>query len=82
MKHFRAKKKRDLLTTELFGPFSLFVEYGTNDVDFLVDTLVGLPHHLTAACVSNDALFVDKILGGTVNGTQYSGMKARTTGAP
>jgi len=41
-----------------------------------------LPHHLTAAVVSNDVLFNDRILGQTMNGTQYSGLRARTTGAP
>ena len=32
--------------------------------------------------VSNDALSTDRILGKTVNGTTYHGMRARTTGAP
>jgi len=41
-----------------------------------------IPHHLTAACVSNDVLFTDKILANTVNGTTYHGMRGRTTGAP
>ena len=82
LKHFRAKKKRDLICTELFGPFQIVTEYGTNDVDFLLETIGNLPHHLTAACVSNDPLFLQKILGNTMNGTQYSGLRARTTGAP
>ena len=82
MKHFRAKKKRDLLTTELFGPFQIVVEYGNKDVDFLIQTLEALPHHLTAACVSNDPIFTQKILGHTINGTTYEGLRARTTGAP
>ena len=82
LKHFRGKKKRELLTRELFGPFSLVVEYGNNDVDFLLETLEALPHHLTAACVSNDPFFTDKILGSTMNGTTYHGLRARTTGAP
>jgi 1-pyrroline-5-carboxylate dehydrogenase len=82
LKHFRGKKKRDLLTTELFGPFSLFVEYGDKDLDFLLETLEALPHHLTAAIASNDQLFCDHVLQHTINGTQYTGIKARTTGAP
>jgi 1-pyrroline-5-carboxylate dehydrogenase len=41
-----------------------------------------MSHHLTAAVVSNDAIFVDNILGKTVNGTTYHGLRARTTGAP
>lgn len=82
IKHFRGKKKRDLICTELFGPFQIVVEYGNRDVDFLVETLENLPHHLTAAIVSNDAQFCDKMLGLTINGTTYHGLKARTTGAP
>jgi len=27
LKHFKTKKKRDLLTTELFGPFQIITEY-------------------------------------------------------
>jgi len=36
--------------------------------------------HLTAAIVSNDALFLQKMLANTVNGTTYAGIRARTTG--
>jgi len=82
LKHFRSKKKRDLVTTELFGPFQIVVEYGDKDVDYLLETLNNLPHHLTAACVSNDRQFNEHILGHTMNGTQYEGLRARTTGAP
>ena len=38
--------------------------------------------HLTAAVVSSDIEFQNKVLGATVNGTTYCGMRARTTGAP
>lgn len=82
MKHFRGSKKRALLTTELFGPFQIVVEYGSKDVDYLIEILENLPHHLTAACVSNDVLFTEKILSSSINGTTYHGLKARTTGAP
>ena len=41
-----------------------------------------LQNHLTAAVVSADILFQQKVLGVTVNGTTYCGMRARTTGAP
>lgn len=82
IKHFRGKKKRELITTELFGPFQIVVEYGNKDVDHLLEILEAIPHHLTAACVSNDHLFSEKILGATVNGTTYQGLRARTTGAP
>lgn len=82
IKHFRAKKKRDLITTELFGPFQIIVEYGTKDLDYVLEILHQLPHHLTAAIVSNDPIFAEKVLGNTLNGTTYHGLRARTTGAP
>ncbi len=41
-----------------------------------------IPHHLTAAVVSNDIQFAQRVLGSTVNGTTYVGRRARTTGAP
>ena len=53
-----------------------------------------LPAYLPAPClppaclpaapavVSNDVRFVQHILGSTVNGTTYAGIRARTTGAP
>ena len=82
LKHFRAKKKRELITTELFGPFQIIVEYGDKDVDYRLEILNKLPHHLTAACVSNDPVFSDKVLGASMNGTTYHGLRARTTGAP
>jgi len=82
LKHFRSKKKRDLLTTELFGPFQIVTEYGNPQVDTVLDILESCPHHLTAALVSNDAHFTDRVLGSSVNGTTYHGWRARTTGAP
>lgn len=82
LKHFKGKKKRDILTTELFGPFTIVVEYGNNDLDYILETINNLPHHLTAAVVSNDVQFNDRVLGQTLNGTQYAGLRARTTGAP
>jgi 1-pyrroline-5-carboxylate dehydrogenase len=69
LKHFRGKKKRELLTTELFGPFQIVVEYGNNDIETVLDILNGVPHFLTAACVSNDMLFNERILSHTMNGT-------------
>jgi len=82
LRHFRGAAKRKLLTTELFGPFTIVTEYGNNDVDKILDVMESCPHHLTAACVSNDPIFTEKILGNTVNGTQYTGLRGRTTGAP
>lgn len=82
LKHFRGEKKFKLLTTELFGPFQIVTEYGNKDVDYLLEILEGMSHHLTAAVVSNDSVFQERILSSTVNGTTYSGLRARTTGAP
>ena len=36
--------------------------------------------HLTAAIVSNDVQFLQKVLANTVNGTTYAGIRARCTG--
>ena len=46
----------DLVTTELFGPFQIFVEY--NNIDHVLDILEKIPHNLTAGIVSNDIQFV------------------------
>lgn len=81
-KHLRGKKKRSLITTELFGPFSIVIEYGNSDLDSLIEFINEFEHHLTAAVVSNDVHFKNHVLGRTLNGTQYAGLKARTTGAP
>ena len=64
-------KKRKLLTTELFGPFQIVSEYTNSQVDQVLDICESTPHHLTAAVASNDAIFTDRILGETVNGTTY-----------
>jgi 1-pyrroline-5-carboxylate dehydrogenase len=72
----------ELLATELFGPFQVIVRYGDDDVDDVLSLLERMSHHLTAAVVSADVLFQQKVLAATVNGTTYCGMRARTTGAP
>jgi len=72
----------DLVTTELFGPFQVVVEYGDDDLDTVLEVLERISHHLTAAVVSADVEFQSRVLGATVNGTTYCGMRARTTGAP
>lgn len=71
-----------LLTTELFGPFQVVVTYGDDDLPVVLNLLERISHHLTAAVVSADPIFQNKVLGATVNGTTYCGMRARTTGAP
>ena len=71
-----------VLVTELFGPFQVVVTYGDDELDDVLDAFEGMSHHLTAAVVSADPEFQTKVLGATVNGTTYCGMRARTTGAP
>jgi len=72
----------DLLTTELFGPFQIVVSYGDEDIDIVLTLFERMSNHLTAAVVSADVQFQNRVLRATVNGTTYCGMRARTTGAP
>ena len=72
----------DLVTSELFGPFQVVVQYGDSDTERVLAILERISHHLTAAVVSRDIAFQNRVLGATVNGTTYCGMRARTTGAP
>ncbi len=72
----------ELVTTELFGPFQVVVEYGDRDLSGVLSIMQRMTQHLTAAVVSRDVHFQQKVLGATLNGTTYCGMRARTTGAP
>jgi 1-pyrroline-5-carboxylate dehydrogenase len=69
-------------TTEVFGPFQAVVSYSDADLPLVLECLERMSHHLTAAVVSNDAMFLQKVLAHSVNGTTYAGARARTTGAP
>ncbi len=55
-------------------------QYGDRDVPHVLEACERMEAHLTAAVVSNDIAFVQRILGSTVNGTTYAGIRARTTG--
>jgi 1-pyrroline-5-carboxylate dehydrogenase len=72
----------ELITKEVFGPFQVVVSYSDKEVDKIKEVLERITQNLTAAIVSNDTFFQQNILANTVNGTTYTGMKARTTGAP
>ncbi len=72
----------ELLTTELFGPFQVVATWSGGELDKVLDVFERMSQHLTAAVVSADPVFQQKVLGATVNGTTYCGMRARTTGAP
>lgn len=82
LKQILSKEYNHLVTTELFGPFQILTSYGDRDIESLLSILEKMENHLTAAVVSNDVLFLDKILGNTINGTTYAGIRGRTTGAP
>eukprot|EP01029_Cantina_marsupialis_P028412 TRINITY_DN776130_c0_g1_i1.p1 TRINITY_DN776130_c0_g1~~TRINITY_DN776130_c0_g1_i1.p1 ORF type:complete len:546 (+),score=183.75 TRINITY_DN776130_c0_g1_i1:23-1639(+) len=72
----------ELCVTEIFGPYQVVTEYKEGEVDKVLEALERMSHHLTAGVVSNDPIFTNHILANTVNGTTYSGIRARTTGAP
>ena len=68
--------------TEIFGPFQVLTEYTDEQLPLVLEMCERMSHHLTAAVVSNDVRFTNHVLGNTVNGTTYAGIRARTTGAP
>ncbi|KAL7098722.1 hypothetical protein ACP275_09G035700 [Erythranthe tilingii] len=72
----------DLVTKEIFGPFQVVTEYKQNEIQLVLNVLEKMHAHLTAAVVSNDPLFLQEVIGNSVNGTTYAGLRARTTGAP
>ncbi|KAF8821001.1 aldehyde dehydrogenase (naD) family protein [Cardiosporidium cionae] len=71
-----------LVYREMFGPIQVITEWNSAEEASLLAVLEAIPHHLTAAIVSSDNQFYQRILGQTVNGTTYVGQRARTTGAP
>lgn len=70
------------VTTEVFGPLQVLTEYQDNEIEDVLQVTEQMHAHLTAAVVSNDVLFLQKVLANTVNGTTYAGIRARCTGAP
>lgn len=75
-------KNFELVTKEIFGPFQIITDYKANQLQMVLDALERMHAHLTAAVVSNDVLFLQEVIGSSVNGTTYAGLRARTTGAP
>ncbi|KAJ4457301.1 putative Delta-1-pyrroline-5-carboxylate dehydrogenase 12A1 [Paratrimastix pyriformis] len=67
---------------EIFGPFQVVTSFTDATVDRVLECCERMSHHLTAAVVSNDMDFINRVVGHTVNGTTYVGIRARTTGAP
>eukprot|EP00252_Welwitschia_mirabilis_P017993 TRINITY_DN40131_c0_g1_i1.p1 TRINITY_DN40131_c0_g1~~TRINITY_DN40131_c0_g1_i1.p1 ORF type:complete len:557 (-),score=122.71 TRINITY_DN40131_c0_g1_i1:309-1979(-) len=71
-----------IVTTEIFGPFQIITSYKQDELSKVLEACEKMENHLTAGVVSNDVKFLQNILGRTVNGTTYAGIRARTTGAP
>jgi len=69
-------------TTELFGPFQIITSWSDGELPDVLRLLNKVENHLTAGIVSNDIHFINEMLGNTINGTTYAGIRARTTGAP
>ncbi|XP_065047618.1 probable aldehyde dehydrogenase isoform X1 [Musa acuminata AAA Group] len=72
----------ELVTKEIFGPFQIITYYKHDQLTEVLNVCERMHAHLTAAVVSNDPLFLQEVLGKSVNGTTYAGIRARTTGAP
>ncbi|XP_044485562.1 delta-1-pyrroline-5-carboxylate dehydrogenase 12A1, mitochondrial [Mangifera indica] len=72
----------ELVTKEIFGPFQIVTEYKHDQLPLVLSALERMHAHLTAAVVSNDLHFLQEVIGQSVNGTTYAGLRARTTGAP
>ena len=73
----------DSVTTEVFGPVQVITTWQSKtDLKLLLTICNSMKHHLTAGVVDNDPDFLNNVLGQTVNGTTYAGIRARTTGAP
>lgn len=75
-------KNYELVTREIFGPFQVITDYKSSQLPIVLEVLEKMHAHLTAAVVSNDPLFLQEVIGKSVNGTTYAGLRARTTGAP
>lgn len=80
IKQLLLEENFSLCTTEIFGGFQIIVDYNDDELHLVLEALERVDAHLTAAVVSNDVLFQNKVLAHTVNGTTYCGIRARTTG--
>ncbi|KAF4662723.1 Succinate-semialdehyde dehydrogenase, mitochondrial [Perkinsus chesapeaki] len=69
-------------TREIFGPFQVCTEWKDDQLQLVLDATERMSAHLTAAVISDDPQVKNAVLGVTVNGTTYAGVRARTTGAP
>ncbi len=58
----------------------MVTEYNDSQLPLVLEACERMHAHLTAAIVSNDVHFQNKVLSQTINGTTYCGLRARTTG--
>jgi len=73
----------NIVATELFGPFQVITTWNSkDDLGLILQIFDRMKNHLTAGVVDNDPDFLNYVLGRTVNGTTYAGIRGRTTGAP
>ena len=73
----------EVVATEVFGPLQIATDWESGyELDAILSIFERLENHLTAGVVSNDPEFLNYVLGRTINGTTYAGIRARTTGAP
>lgn len=68
--------------TELFGPFQVIVDWKEGQLPLVLEILNSMENHLTAGVVSNNVHFLQEVLGNTISGTTYAGIRAKTTAAP
>jgi 1-pyrroline-5-carboxylate dehydrogenase len=79
----KSEERFKQVTREIFGPFQVVTSWSSSqDLEVVLRLCERMDNHLTAAVVSKDAKFINLVLGSTVNGTTYAGIRARTTGAP
>jgi 1-pyrroline-5-carboxylate dehydrogenase len=79
---FETPEHYAVATREVFGPLQVVTEYDDKGLDAVLGVIDRLENFLTAGVVSNDPKFLHKVLGSSVNGVTYTGIRARTTGAP
>ena len=60
----------------------MITSYKEGELPKVLELLNRMENHLTAGVVSNDQAFLQQVLGNTINGTIYAGLRAKTTAAP
>lgn len=63
-----------------FYGVQVITQYQDSQLNDVLAVCEKLDAHLTAAVVSNDMHFLHTVLGQTINGTTYAGLRAKTTG--